>query len=99
MVLAAANVLGYPRLGLAVARRHVRCAVHRNRLKRLIRESFRRHQHELGGMDLVVIVRQCGDQVDIQTVNVVLRRHWRWLGIRKRLLGVLASKGPAQIIP
>lgn len=49
------NHLTHPRLGLIVTRR-VGSAVVRNRLKRLLRESFRLLQHDLPpGYDLVVL--------------------------------------------
>lgn len=51
------NVLGHPRLGMAVPRRVVRLATGRNRLKRLMREMFRLHQHDLPGLDMVARVR------------------------------------------
>ena len=56
-VTATANDLGAPRLGLAVAVRAAGGAVARNRLRRLIRESFRLHQRALPALDLVVSVR------------------------------------------
>ena len=46
-----------PRLGLAVALRVTRTAVERNRIRRIIRESFRRHQHALPPVDMVVSAR------------------------------------------
>lgn len=46
--------MAYPRLGLIVARRHVRRAVERNRIKRQIRGYFRK-SHELPSMDIVVM--------------------------------------------
>ncbi len=52
------NCLSISRIGLSVSRR-IGCAVVRNRWKRLIREAFRRHQHEMpSGLDLVVRPRR-----------------------------------------
>jgi ribonuclease P protein component len=51
------NGLGYPRLGMSVSRK-VGTAVRRNRIRRLLRESFRLLQHDLPtGYDVVVVVR------------------------------------------
>jgi ribonuclease P protein component len=56
-VYALPNELSHPRLGMSVSRK-VGTAVRRNRIRRLIRESFRLLQHDLPqGYDLVVVVR------------------------------------------
>lgn len=57
IVFALPNDLGYCRLGLTVSRK-VGGAVKRNRVKRLLREVFRRNRAGLTpGMDLVVNAR------------------------------------------
>jgi ribonuclease P protein component len=48
------NALGIARLGLIVPKRHLPRAVDRNRVKRLLREWFRRRQDSLRGSDLLV---------------------------------------------
>lgn len=53
----ASNDLDHARIGLAVSRRVSKKAVERNRIKRLIRESFRQHQHQLGTIDYIVIAK------------------------------------------
>ena len=59
-----------PRLGLAIAKRAIRHASARNRIKRLVRESFRHAQADLDGFDLVVMVRTAAETLD----NADLRR-------------------------
>jgi ribonuclease P protein component len=51
------NGLDHARLGLAISKRVSKRAVDRNRLKRLVRESFRRIRHELPPVDVLVMGR------------------------------------------
>jgi ribonuclease P protein component len=48
---------GHPRLGLVVTRRLGK-AVQRNRIKRVLREFFRRHQTGLPAFDLVIMAKK-----------------------------------------
>lgn len=52
------NSLGIPRLGMVIAKRFIKAAVKRNRLKRLIRDAFRRMKAEIGAFDLVVLINK-----------------------------------------
>lgn len=51
------NALAHARLGLIVSRKLVPQATRRNRYKRLMRETFRLQQHELGSLDLIARVK------------------------------------------
>jgi ribonuclease P protein component len=55
---AAPNQLDHPRLGISIGT-HVGIAARRNRIKRLLRESFRLMQHDWPrGFDLVITVKR-----------------------------------------
>jgi ribonuclease P protein component len=75
------------RLGLAIPRKQIRRAVERNRIKRLIRESFRRHQVLLRGLDVVVIGRSDLSKKNAQGVFACLEKHWRQVSERCRSAG------------
>ncbi|MCU7842234.1 MAG: ribonuclease P protein component [Candidatus Thiodiazotropha sp. (ex Monitilora ramsayi)] len=77
LVLALPNDLASPRLGLAVSKKICRRAVDRNRIKRVIRESFRQNQPELMGLDLVVVGRRGLSQADNRRCFESLSQHWR----------------------
>lgn len=57
-MFAARSGTGRARLGIVVAKRNVKLAVDRNKLKRQIRESFRQQQLTLAGLDVVVVVKR-----------------------------------------
>jgi ribonuclease P protein component len=69
-----------PRLGLAISKKHCRQATSRNRLKRVIRESFRHHREVIGGLD-VVVMNQPGTAVaGNAALFESLDRHWQRIG-------------------
>src|SRR5436190_21971861 len=51
------NQKTHARLGIIIAKRHVKLAVDRNHLRRIIRESFRHHKQALKGLDIVILMR------------------------------------------
>lgn len=78
-VLARANESSCSRLGLAVSRKVDPRAVQRNRLKRIIRESFRRHYTtgpDPRPADFVVLPRRAAVTISNQTLREHLERHW-----------------------
>jgi ribonuclease P protein component len=74
------NDAGQARLGMAVGSRAVRTAVGRNRLRRLIRESFRMHREQLGAVDIVVIARAPAASAPNREIFASLARLWREVG-------------------
>ncbi|MEJ2611401.1 MAG: ribonuclease P protein component, partial [Candidatus Thiodiazotropha sp.] len=70
---------GSPRRGLAVAIKNCRRAVDRNRIKRMIRESFRHNQKGLVGLDLVVVARQGVALTNNECCLSSLQHHWQRL--------------------
>lgn len=46
------------RLAVVVGKRNAKRAVDRHRIKRLFRESFRVHQHQLAGHDVLLLLRR-----------------------------------------
>ncbi|HSY05750.1 MAG TPA: ribonuclease P protein component [Steroidobacteraceae bacterium] len=79
-VTASSNQAGAPRLGLAVAVRAAGGAVGRNRLRRIIRESFRLHQRELPAVDLVVSARAAARTASGAALRASLEALWRKVG-------------------
>jgi ribonuclease P protein component len=65
------------RLGLAISKKHCRRATARNRIKRIIRESFRTHQRLLAGFDLVVINQPGAVSASNAELFESLEKHWR----------------------
>lgn len=79
LIIASGNELAQPRLGLVIAKKHVKSACQRNRLKRLIRESFRLRQAQLPALDIVVLARKGLSELDNAAANRVIDKQWQRL--------------------
>jgi ribonuclease P protein component len=65
------------RLGMAISKKNCRLAVERNRLKRIVRESFRRHKADLDGLDVVVMCRGAAAGAENRELFDSLAAHWQ----------------------
>ena len=75
-VLCRRNNQNIARLGLAISKKNCRHATARNRIKRIIRESFRQHQVLLSGLDVVVINQPAATSATNQQISDSLESHW-----------------------
>lgn len=78
-ILAVNNDLEHPRLGLAISKKNAKRAVDRNRIKRIIRESFRLHQADLPAADFVVMAKPVTKQASNAEIFSSLEMHWNRL--------------------
>jgi ribonuclease P protein component len=79
LFLARKNNLTQPRLGLVIAKKNVRLSVQRNRVKRIIRESFRLQQHQLPGIDVIVLARKGLGELDNKQLHETCNQLWQQL--------------------
>lgn len=70
------NLLNRSRLGFAISKQRVRLAVGRNRLRRLVRESFRLRAAGLPAVDLVVLARDAAQAAPSSELVASLEKHW-----------------------
>lgn len=78
-ILATPNNLGYPRLGLAISKKNAKRAIDRNRIKRVIRESFRLNQSNLPSADFVAMAKPVTKSVSNAELFKSLDNHWNRL--------------------
>ena len=78
IILYRANTVGHARLGLALSKKVIAKAHDRNRLKRILRETFRT-QH-LIAVDIVVLARTGAASVQNSIIIAKLSEIWNKLG-------------------
>lgn len=83
-ILARHNHEQKPRLGITVPKKKVKNASDRNRIKRLIRESFRLSQHKLPNVDIIVIAKHGIGELSNTNLNKQLEKLWSKLNKRCR---------------
>lgn len=79
LLLGRFNGLNNHRLGLVMAKKNVRLAVQRNRLKRIAREFFRVLPDRDPYMDVVLLARRDMDKLDNAELSSILQHQWQRL--------------------
>ena len=77
LILYTPNQLDYARLGIIAGKQHLRRAVDRNRVRRVIRESFRQTKAALSGLDLIVLIRSSCSKVETKTIRNDIDHLWQ----------------------
>lgn len=76
LILARPNNLSHPRLGFVISKKNIRQAVKRNRVRRIIRESFRLNQDNLPAVDMIILARQGLGELDNDQVHKLMKKCW-----------------------
>jgi len=88
-MLAIDNKVERGRLGMVIAKKHVSKAIHRNRLKRLIRNSFRNTARNLPGLDVVVLARKNASELD--SLSLANKLNVLWGDLQAKAAGKLVT--------
>lgn len=76
LLLVRSNQLGFPRIGFVLAKKHIKLAVQRNRIKRIVRESFRLQQTKFEAYDYVVMARASAIELSDQQLRSAIDKLW-----------------------
>lgn len=76
LILASNTGQTNPRLGLVIAKKHLKLATRRNRAKRVIRESFRHRVPSLPPLDIIVLARKGIGELDKAALAELLQKLW-----------------------
>ena len=95
LFLARPNGLSHSRLGMIVAKKNIRKAVQRNRVKRIVRESFRHQKKYAPNIDVIFLARKGLDQLDNQSMHQELDELWN--RINKKVQSI--NKEQSSLLP
>ncbi|CAL4041904.1 Ribonuclease P protein component [Buchnera aphidicola (Phyllaphis fagi)] len=76
-ILSRYNHFNFPRLGIIVSKKVSKYSYKRNKIKRIIRESFRLVQHHLLSLDFILIVKK--NILIIKTKNLKKKIKYLWI--------------------
>ena len=76
LLLGTTNQQNRARLGFVLAKKQIKLAVERNRIKRIVRESFRCHQHKLEAIDIVLLGRKGLADLESHEIRTMIDTLW-----------------------
>ena len=76
------NRLGFTRLGMVIGKKAVNHSVDRNRIRRIIRESFRLSCRRLPEVDLIILARHDIKTFPTTDLTKKVSKLWQRLGLR-----------------
>lgn len=79
LLLAIPSATERSRIGFVIARKKVKRALDRNRIKRVCRDHFRHHQTDLPALDIVYLARQNLQTLDNAALRALLEEGFRQL--------------------
>lgn len=79
LILARRSQSDHSRIGFVISKKNVRRAVNRNRVRRIIRESFRLNQHNLPPYDLVILARKGIGEIENEAIQRLISKSWNRL--------------------
>lgn len=68
------NDIGHSRLGVVASKRSVKKAIIRNRVRRMVKEVFRRQKNQLPSFDLVFIAKACASEASNRELYKCINR-------------------------
>jgi ribonuclease P protein component len=79
LILAVPGTGPCARLGLVIAKKNIRLAVQRNRVKRVVRETFRQSQQQLDSLDIVFLARRGFETLPLTEQSGIMHATWQKL--------------------
>lgn len=76
LLLVCKNKYNYSRLGIIIAKKNVKLAVWRNRIKRILRENFR-HQEFKQNLDIIFLAKKGVNELSNQEIRDQLNYQWQ----------------------
>ena len=70
------NGLGYARLGIVIPKKNINFAVRRNKIKRIIRESFRINQKTIRNFDVIIFPYKGAEKITKKDLRLCLEKQW-----------------------